>query len=92
LDYRIGFAGHEQCSGSEGCRSFQSLANLGFNWCPGCGLGRSLSHLLHGELRQSIQMHWFGIPALLVLLYRIFILSKQELIKRNLIGKEKYYV
>jgi hypothetical protein len=68
------------------------LANLGFNWCPGCGLGRSLSHLLHGELRQSIQMHWFGIPALLVLLYRIFILSKQELIKRNLIGKEKYYV
>jgi hypothetical protein len=68
------------------------IANMGFSWCPGCGLGRSLSHLLHGEVRQSIQMHWFGIPAVLVLLYRIFILSKQELIKRNLIGKEKYYV
>ena len=68
------------------------LANMGFDWCPGCGLGRSLSHLLHGEIRQSLQFHWFGIPALLVLLYRIFILTKQELIKRNLIGKEKYYV
>jgi len=68
------------------------LANLGFDWCPGCGLGRSLSHLLHGEVEQSLQMHWFGIPALMVLLYRIFSLSKQELVKRNLIRKEKYYV
>jgi hypothetical protein len=68
------------------------LANLGFNWCPGCGLGRSLSHLLHGNFQESIRMHWFGIPALLILLYRIFILCKQEVIKRNLKGKEKYYV
>jgi hypothetical protein len=68
------------------------VANLGFSWCPGCGLGRSLSHLLHGNFQESIQMHWFGIPALLILLYRIFILCKQEVTKRNLKGKEKYYV
>lgn len=68
------------------------LENMGFDWCPGCGLGRSISYLLHGELQQSIEMHWLGIPALMVLWYRIFILSKQELHKRNLIGKEKYYV
>ncbi len=68
------------------------LANMGFSWCPGCGIGRSLVHLLHGNFQESIKMHWFGIPAMLILLNRIFTLSKQELSKRNLIGKEKYYV
>lgn len=68
------------------------LANLGFTWCPGCGIGRSLSHLLHGDVQESLRMHWFGIPALLILLGRIFILFKQLFIKRSLIGREKNYV
>lgn len=68
------------------------LANMGITWCSGCGIGRSLGHLLHGHIQESFRMHWFGIPALLILLSRIFILFKQLFTKRSLIGREKYYV
>lgn len=51
--------------------TFCPISNLGFHWCPGCGLGRSISYFLHGEVRLSFQHHWFGIPALFILLYRI---------------------
>lgn len=51
------------------------LANVGVNWCPGCGLGRSISALFSGEIRESLNFHWFGIPALLVIVYRIVTLS-----------------
>lgn len=47
------------------------LDNLGLNWCPGCGLGRSIRFLLHGELLLSLEHHWFGIPAFLILMHRI---------------------
>ncbi|MDP3467114.1 MAG: DUF2752 domain-containing protein [Daejeonella sp.] len=52
------------------------LENLGFSWCPGCGLGRSIRFLLHGEFRLSIEHHWFGIPAFLILNYRMLQLLK----------------
>jgi len=58
------------------------LANLGVSWCPGCGLGRSISALFHGEIRESLDFHWFGIPALLVMVYRMVTLSALT-IKRN---------
>ncbi|WP_245681362.1 DUF2752 domain-containing protein [Arcticibacter eurypsychrophilus] len=47
------------------------LANLGLTWCPGCGLGRSIASILHGNLSQSFHYHWFGIPGLLILISRI---------------------
>ncbi|MEJ6981139.1 DUF2752 domain-containing protein [Pedobacter sp. P351] len=53
------------------------LSNLGFPWCPGCGLGRSITSVFHGDLKSSFEYHWFGIPALLILLHRIFVLSKK---------------
>jgi ribose/xylose/arabinose/galactoside ABC-type transport system permease subunit len=52
------------------------LDNLGFNWCPGCGLGRSIRYLLHGEFNLSFENHWFGIPASIILFYRIIQLFK----------------
>ena len=55
------------------------LKNLGFDFCPGCGLGTSVSHLLHGELRQSWQAHPLGIFAVIVLSLRIIKLSKQHI-------------
>jgi hypothetical protein len=58
------------------------LANLGIDWCPGCGLGRSISALFHGEIKESITFHWFGIPALMIIVYRIYTLS-EVLINRN---------
>jgi hypothetical protein len=47
-------------------------------WCPGCGLGHSISWLFHGDLTNSWHAHWLGIPALLLILYRIYVLSVQR--------------
>ena len=59
--------------------TFCPLANVGFeNWCPGCGLGRSISHILHGEFTNSFSEHWFGLPALVIILYRIFTLTYKK--------------
>ena len=48
------------------------LRLLRITWCPGCGIGHAISWLLHGNLNQSVKAHWFGIPALLIILYRIY--------------------
>lgn len=52
------------------------LENMGGDWCPGCGLGRSIALLMHGEIRASFGMHWLGIPALLIIVHRIYRLSQ----------------
>lgn len=52
------------------------LHHLGFSFCPGCGLGRSIAFLLNGELAASWSAHPLGIPALLILLFRILKLTK----------------
>lgn len=71
------------------------LANLGFGWCPGCGIGRSIAHLIQGDLKESFNEHWFGIPALLIITNRIVVLIKMNLKGRkalNLKYKEGKYV
>jgi hypothetical protein len=60
------------------------LYNLGFDFCPGCGLGKSISLLFRGELTRSFAAHPMGIFAVIVLSYRIFQLTKNYL---NLYGK-----
>lgn len=55
------------------------LASLGFSWCPGCGIGRAIAHLLQGDFDASLEQHWFGIPALLILGYRIMGLTRSSL-------------
>jgi|APFre7841882793_1041355.scaffolds.fasta_scaffold93344_1 hypothetical protein len=53
------------------------IKNLGFSFCPGCGLGESISHLFRFELRESFISHPLGIIALPILVYRvIFLISK----------------
>ena len=47
------------------------LKALGFKWCPGCGLGHSISFLFRGMIAQSVKAHWLGIPALVLILNRI---------------------
>lgn len=44
---------------------------FGFDFCPGCGLGRSLSLLFHGLVQQSMQTHPLGIFAVAILSVRI---------------------
>jgi hypothetical protein len=48
------------------------LKNLGFSFCPGCGLGHSISYLFHGQIKESFHQHPLGIFALMVILMRIF--------------------
>jgi len=64
---------------SENHFSLCPIKNMGFSFCPGCGLGHSVSFLLHGNLSESFHSHWFGIPATMILIHRIFTLFKQKI-------------
>ncbi|WP_256010898.1 DUF2752 domain-containing protein [Desertivirga xinjiangensis] len=55
------------------------LGAMGLKWCPGCGLGRAVACILHGEVEKSVQYHILGLPALIILVGRIFSLSKKFL-------------
>jgi hypothetical protein len=69
------------------------LASMGLHWCPGCGLGRSVTQLFHGEIKESIRYHWFGIPAVAIIGYRVMVLASVELKRENnKNNKEKDYV
>ncbi|MEQ7798298.1 DUF2752 domain-containing protein [Pedobacter sp. ASV1-7] len=71
------------------------LSNMGISWCPGCGIGKSIGYLLQGNFQASLNEHWFGIPALLIILNRIMVLIKIKLNNRkvlNLKYKEEGYV
>lgn len=59
------------------------LHHLGFKWCPGCGLGKSIHLLLHGQFNRSFEMHWLGIPVCLVLFYRIIQLFRYKFNSKN---------
>ncbi|MEX2232255.1 MAG: DUF2752 domain-containing protein [Cyclobacteriaceae bacterium] len=55
------------------------LKNAGWDLCPGCGLGMSISLLFHGQISESFQAHPLGIFALIILSFRIIDLTKQYL-------------
>ncbi len=62
---------------------------LGFDHCPGCGLGLSISYLLHGDLVRSWSAHPLGLFALPILVWRIFSLIRQfYIIPLTLKGKK----
>ncbi|RYZ98057.1 MAG: DUF2752 domain-containing protein [Sphingobacteriaceae bacterium] len=50
----------------------------GIGWCPGCGLGHSISWLFRGDIQHSFNAHWFGIPALIIICWRVFVLAKNR--------------
>lgn len=53
------------------------LKNAGLDFCPGCGLGKSISLLFRGQLSQSLDAHPLGIFAVIILSFRIIKLTKQ---------------
>jgi hypothetical protein len=59
------------------------LRLAGFDWCPGCGLGRSISFLFSGDFPRSFEAHPLGIFALTILLFRIFTLLKSTFYGQN---------
>ncbi len=50
------------------------IKNLGFSFCPGCGLGQSISFIFKLEFLKSFITHPLGIPAFLILIHRIILL------------------
>lgn len=44
---------------------------MGIEFCPGCGLGRSISFLFSADIFNSIKTHPLGIFSLIVITYRI---------------------
>jgi hypothetical protein len=58
------------------------LNNLGLEFCPGCGLGKSIHFLFHLEISKSFNTHPMGIFAFAVLLHRIYILSSLSFKKK----------
>ena len=52
------------------------LKNAGWNICPGCGLGHSVSLLFKGEFAASVEAHPLGIFAVIILSFRIINLTK----------------
>lgn len=63
--------------------TFCPLKNLGFDFCPGCGLGLSIHYLLRLEFVKSFQTHPLGIAGFIILLHRIFVLVKNSIEKYN---------
>jgi hypothetical protein len=57
------------------------LSALGFDWCPGCGLGRAASCVLRGDLAGSFHHHFLGIPAVVILVSRVVVLAKNSISK-----------
>lgn len=71
------------------------LASMGFTWCPGCGIGRAIGHLLQGDFGASLEQHWFGLPALVILCCRMVSLTRTRLKTHKVINlkyKEERYV
>lgn len=56
------------------------LANMGLDFCPGCGLGHSITQLFHGNFVDSFNTHPLGLFALIIILYRIYTLLKTNFI------------
>ncbi len=49
---------------------------VGIENCPGCGLGKSISMIFHGDIVGSFNSHPLGIPALILIIRRIYQLIK----------------
>lgn len=56
---------------AEAASSFCPLDLLGFEFCPGDGLGRSIAYGFQGQFMASFQMHPAGLPAILIISIRI---------------------
>jgi hypothetical protein len=59
--------------------SLCSLDNLGFEYCPGCGLGRSCMHALNGNFVDSFYSHPLGIIAIFIIVFRIVTLTRNAI-------------
>src|SRR5690606_16845141 len=50
----------------------------GINFCPGCGIGSSISHLLHLKFEESFTIYHLDFLAFLIIMHRIISLLKNN--------------
>lgn len=55
----------------ENLPSFCIFKMMGFSRCPGCGLGHAIHYALVGDFIGSLKAHILGVPALLLIVWRI---------------------
>jgi hypothetical protein len=56
---------------TDGHASLCPINAAGLGFCPGCGLGHSISWMFRGEFLQSFHAHPLGIAAVAILIWRI---------------------
>ncbi len=56
--------------------TFCPFHNLGLDFCPGCGLGRSIAFFYHGDIIHSLKAHPLGMIGLAIIIHRIYFLIK----------------
>jgi hypothetical protein len=59
--------------------TFCPIKNMGFDFCPGCELGHSITQIFHGNFIESFHTHPLGIFAMIIISFRI-----RTLIKTNI--------
>lgn len=59
------------------------LENLGSPYCPGDGLGHSISFIFRGEFNNALEANMLGPFSLVVLSGRIFYLFTQNCLNQN---------
>ncbi|HMM11839.1 MAG TPA: DUF2752 domain-containing protein [Bacteroidales bacterium] len=64
--------------------------HLGIGHCPGCGLGHSIADLFKGRIASSFLKHPMGIFAVVVIVWRIFRLTTQNLRIIKTINQKPY--
>jgi hypothetical protein len=57
---------------------------MGFKFCPGCGLGHSISYLFHGDIQESFSTHPLGIFAVIIILCRIYNLFRLNIFSKTI--------
>jgi hypothetical protein len=55
------------------------LANMGIDFCPGCGLGHSITQIFRGDFSGSFHTHPLGFFAMIIISFRIFTLIKSNI-------------
>lgn len=63
--------------------SFCVFKFIGIKFCPGCGLGHSISYLFHGNLKASFDAHPLGAFAVAVIIARIYKLSCLHILNQS---------
>jgi len=81
LEALVWLAGLLLLATSDGTAHFTlcPLQNMGWDFCPGCGLGKSITLLFQGKFHASLQAHPLGIFAVIILSFRIINLTKHYL-------------